>query len=202
MEIWKIVFHCVLKIFHFVPFWHLPYSIRKFSFHFGIFHIPYGNFCSIPSSIPYHGPIHIRVVIKSHNAYAQCLTILQSQLDTTAQQAICLQCTLNARRQLLWKTPNFVQWRCETEKMAIYLSQFYSTSLVLKDVTLNTNNAKESIFDMFEILNQIPVNSKSGFRGVRSENLFFPGFICFEKLVLLLLKYLKNNVLHFILLLF
>ena len=172
------------------------------SFHFGIFHIPYGNFRSIPSSIPYHGPIHIRVVIKSHNAYPQCLTILQSQLDATAQQAICLQCTLNAMRQLLWETPSFVQWRCETEKMAIYLSQFFSTSLEMKDVTLNTKNAKESIFDVFEILNQIPVNSKSGFRGFRSENLFFPGFICFEKLMLLLFKYLKSNVLHFILLLF
>ena len=37
MEVWKIVFHSILEIFHSVPFWHLPYSIPKFRFHF----IPY-----------------------------------------------------------------------------------------------------------------------------------------------------------------
>ena len=38
MEVWKIVFHSILEIFHSIPFWHLPYSIPKFPFH----------------SIPYH----------------------------------------------------------------------------------------------------------------------------------------------------
>ena len=33
MEVWKIVFHSILEIFHFIPFWHLPYSIPKFPFH-------------------------------------------------------------------------------------------------------------------------------------------------------------------------
>ena len=33
MEVWKIVFHSILKMFHFIPFWHLPYSIPKFPFH-------------------------------------------------------------------------------------------------------------------------------------------------------------------------
>ena len=30
---WKMVFHSILEIFHFIPFWHLPYSIPKFPFH-------------------------------------------------------------------------------------------------------------------------------------------------------------------------
>ena len=42
MEVWKIVFHSILKIFHSIPFWHLPYSISKFPF-YSIFH-----------STPYH----------------------------------------------------------------------------------------------------------------------------------------------------
>ena len=42
MEVWKIVFHSILEIFHSIPFWHLPYSPPKFPFH-SIFH-----------SIPYH----------------------------------------------------------------------------------------------------------------------------------------------------
>ena len=33
MEVWKIVFHFILEIFHCIPFWHLPYSIPKFPFH-------------------------------------------------------------------------------------------------------------------------------------------------------------------------
>ena len=33
MEVWKIVFHSILEIFHSIPFWHLPYSILKFPFH-------------------------------------------------------------------------------------------------------------------------------------------------------------------------
>ena len=33
MEVWKMVFRSSLKIFHFIPFWHLPYSISKFPFH-------------------------------------------------------------------------------------------------------------------------------------------------------------------------
>ena len=33
MEVWKIVFHSILEIFHSIPFWHLPYSIPKFPFH-------------------------------------------------------------------------------------------------------------------------------------------------------------------------
>ena len=33
MEVWKIVFHSILKIFHSIPFWHLPYSIPKFPYH-------------------------------------------------------------------------------------------------------------------------------------------------------------------------
>ena len=37
MEVWKIVFHSILEVFHSIPFWHLPYSIPKFPFHF-IFH--------------------------------------------------------------------------------------------------------------------------------------------------------------------
>ena len=37
MEVWKIVFHFILEIFHSIPFWHLPYSIPKFPFH-SIFH--------------------------------------------------------------------------------------------------------------------------------------------------------------------
>ena len=37
MEVWKIVFHSILEIFHSIPFWHLPYSIPKFPFH-SIFH--------------------------------------------------------------------------------------------------------------------------------------------------------------------
>ena len=34
MEVWKIVFYSILEIFHFISFWHLPYSIPKFQFHF------------------------------------------------------------------------------------------------------------------------------------------------------------------------
>ena len=37
MEVWKIVFHFILEIFHSTPFWHLPYSIPKFPFR-SIFH--------------------------------------------------------------------------------------------------------------------------------------------------------------------
>ena len=33
MKVWKIVFHFILKVFHSIPFWHLPYSIPKFLFH-------------------------------------------------------------------------------------------------------------------------------------------------------------------------
>ena len=33
MEVWKIVFHFILEIFHSIPFWRLPYSIPKFPFH-------------------------------------------------------------------------------------------------------------------------------------------------------------------------
>ena len=39
-EIWKIVFHFILEIFHSIPFWHL--------------HIPYRNFCSISFYFPFH----------------------------------------------------------------------------------------------------------------------------------------------------
>ena len=42
MEVWKIVFHSILEIFHSIPFWYLPYSIPKFPFH------------SIPFFIPFH----------------------------------------------------------------------------------------------------------------------------------------------------
>ena len=42
MEVWKIVFHSILDIFHSIPFWHLRYSIPKFPFH------------SIPFSISFH----------------------------------------------------------------------------------------------------------------------------------------------------
>ena len=38
MEVWKIVFHFILEIFHSIPFWHLPYRY----------------FRSIPFSIPFH----------------------------------------------------------------------------------------------------------------------------------------------------
>ena len=38
MEVWKIVFHSILEIFHSIPFWHLPYSIPKFPFHSIPFH--------------------------------------------------------------------------------------------------------------------------------------------------------------------
>ena len=38
MEIWKIVFHFILEVFHSIPFWHLPYR----------------NFRSFPFSISYH----------------------------------------------------------------------------------------------------------------------------------------------------
>ena len=41
MEVWKIVFHSILEIFHSIPFWHLPYSIPKFPFHSILFSIPY-----------------------------------------------------------------------------------------------------------------------------------------------------------------
>ena len=40
MEVWKIVFHSILEIFHSIPFWHLPYSIPKFLFHFPFHSIP------------------------------------------------------------------------------------------------------------------------------------------------------------------
>ena len=42
MEVWKIVFHSILEIFHSIPF------------HSGIFHIPYQNFRSIPFHVPFH----------------------------------------------------------------------------------------------------------------------------------------------------
>ena len=42
LTVWKIVFHSILEIFHFIPFWHLPYSITKFPFD------------SIPFSIPFY----------------------------------------------------------------------------------------------------------------------------------------------------
>ena len=42
MEVWKIVFHFILEIFHPIPFWHFPYSIPNFRIH--IFHI----------SVPFH----------------------------------------------------------------------------------------------------------------------------------------------------
>ena len=41
MEVWKIVFHFILEIFHSIPFWHLPYSIQKFPFHSILFSIPF-----------------------------------------------------------------------------------------------------------------------------------------------------------------
>ena len=35
MEVWKIVFHFILEIFHSIPFWHLPYrNFHSISFHF------------------------------------------------------------------------------------------------------------------------------------------------------------------------
>ena len=33
MEVWKIVFHFILEIFHSIPFWQRPYSIPKLPFH-------------------------------------------------------------------------------------------------------------------------------------------------------------------------
>ena len=33
MEVWKNVFHFILKIFHSIPFWRLLYSTPKFLFH-------------------------------------------------------------------------------------------------------------------------------------------------------------------------
>ena len=47
MEVWKIVFHSILEIFHSIPFWHLPYCIPKFPFRSIPFHFPF-------HSIPYH----------------------------------------------------------------------------------------------------------------------------------------------------
>ena len=41
MEVWKIVFHLILEIFHCIPFWDLPYSIPKFPFHSIFYSIPY-----------------------------------------------------------------------------------------------------------------------------------------------------------------
>ena len=43
MEVWKIVFHSILEIFHSIPFWHFLYTIPKFPFH------------SIFLSISFHG---------------------------------------------------------------------------------------------------------------------------------------------------
>ena len=48
MEVRKIVLHSILEIFHFIPFWHLSYSIPKYSFY------------SIPFSIPYHALVETK----------------------------------------------------------------------------------------------------------------------------------------------
>ena len=56
--VWKIVFYSILEIFHSIPFWYLPYSIPKFSFH------------SIPFSIPFHTMPWSLVTKKSRGAAA------------------------------------------------------------------------------------------------------------------------------------
>ena len=44
MEEWKIVFHSICEMFHFIPFWHITYSIPKFPFN-SIYHFTPCIFC-------------------------------------------------------------------------------------------------------------------------------------------------------------
>ena len=52
VEVWKIVFHSILEIFHSIPFWHLPYSIPKFPFHFIPYHALLGALLLDPRTQP------------------------------------------------------------------------------------------------------------------------------------------------------
>ena len=50
MEVWKIVFHFILEIFHSIPFWHIPYrNFRSIPFHFPFHSTPCSGcrFCII-----------------------------------------------------------------------------------------------------------------------------------------------------------
>ena len=75
MEVWKIVFHSILEIFHSIPFWHLPYSIPKFSIH------------SISSSIPFHStpcPMCGKKIFRRHAKIYADRRLETTSLDNTS----------------------------------------------------------------------------------------------------------------------